>query len=171
VQDIVPLLERNGLAASFEPHPGDFVEDSELGVQILREIGSKNVGYLYCCPHTFVLAGEGSGSERRTPEAMIRQAGKLVNFVHLADTHKMERIVVSFAPEGYASMRDVPKYKGMKTHEHLVPGDGEVDFRSVFTGLRAIDYDGPLSCIPFATDNPSRAARESLRLVKRFVKP
>jgi myo-inositol catabolism protein IolH len=170
MEQVCPALEKNDISASFEPLPGDFIEESNLGVDVLREINSKNVGYLYCCPHTFVLGGEGSDiSSAKTAEDMIAYAGKLVNFVHVADSHKMVRIVVSFAPKGFASMRNIPEYKGMKTHEHLIPGHGEVDFKSVFRGLKKIQYDGTVSCIPFVTDNPVKAAKESLRVVKKYI--
>lgn len=161
INELLPFLDKADISMSFEPHPGDFIEDSNMGVDLLRSIKSKRIGYLYCCPHTFVLG--------KDPEAMIKYAGDLVNFVHLADTHKMERIIVSLAPRGLASLNGIPEFEGLKMHEHLTPGHGEVPFDSVFRGLRAIGYKGTISCVGFDLETPAKTARESFKIASKYL--
>ena len=162
IREILPSLEKADVSMSFEPHPGDFIEESNMGADVLRSIKSKRIGYLYCCPHTFVLG--------KDPETMIRYVGDLLNFVHVADTHKMERIIVSLAPRGFASLAGVPEFEGLKAHEHLTPGHGEVPFDSVFRGLRKVGFDGIISCVPFTLDDPVGAAKESFKMVRKHLK-
>jgi myo-inositol catabolism protein IolH len=162
IDELLPLLDKSDISMSFEPHPGDFIEESNLGADVLRSIKSERIGYLYCCPHTFVLGSD--------PAAMIKYVGDLLNWVHVADTHKMERIVVSLAPRGLASLAGVPEFEGLKAHEHLTPGHGEVPFENVFDGLKSVGFDGTISCVPFTTDNPVAAAEESYRVVQKFLK-
>lgn len=162
IGDILPALEKADISMSFEPHPGDFIEESNLGADVLRSLKSRRVGYLYCCPHTFVLG--------KDPAPMIEYAGDLLNHVHVADTHKLERIVVSLAPRGFASLSGVPEFEGIKAHEHLTPGHGEVPFDRVFGALRKIGYRGTVSCIPFSPDDPVGAARESFAVVNKYLK-
>ncbi|MDA4136987.1 MAG: sugar phosphate isomerase/epimerase [Thaumarchaeota archaeon] len=162
VRELLPALEKADISMSFEPHPGDFIEESNMGADVLRSIKSKRIGYLYCCPHTFVLGED--------PEEMIKYVGTLLNFVHVADTHKMERIIVSLAPRGFASLAGVPEFEGLKAHEHLTPGHGEVPFDSVFKGLKSVGFDGIISCVPFSPDDPEGAAKESFKIVRKYIK-
>jgi myo-inositol catabolism protein IolH len=162
IRELLPALEKADISMSFEPHPGDFIEESNMGADVLRSIKSKRIGYLYCCPHTFVLG--------KDPETMIKYVGDLLNFVHVADTHKMERIIVSLAPRGFASLAGKPEFEGLKAHEHLTPGHGEVPFDSVFRGLRSVGFDGIISCVPFTPDDPVGAAKESFQIVKKYLK-
>jgi myo-inositol catabolism protein IolH len=161
LQGLVPILEREGVRASFEPHPGDFLEDSHSAVDVLKGIGSEKIGYLYCCPHTFILGED--------PGVMIEYAAGLLNHVHIADTYKQEKIVVGYAPMGYANMLRVSEYEGvMNAHLHLVPGRGEVDFDQIFRTLKRVGYEGAVSAIPFETERPGEAAAESLTMIRQY---
>lgn len=162
VSELVPVLEAEGVDVAFEPHPGDFVESHELGLDILNRIGHERVGYLYCCPHTFVLGGD--------PAAMIASTGRLLKFVHVADSNAPEKIVVGYAPKGYANALQAEEFKGaMNAHEHLVPGKGDVDFEAVFDALVAIGYDGYVSAIPFGTDQPRLTASAALASIRALL--
>ena len=162
VSELVPVLEAEGVDVAFEPHPGDFVESHELGLDILNRIGHERVGYLYCCPHTFVLGGD--------PASMIRSAGRLLKFVHVADSNTPEKIVVGYAPKGYANALQAEEFKGaMNAHEHLVPGKGDVDFEVVFAALGAIGYDGYVSAIPFGTGRSRPIASAALAAIRALL--
>jgi len=161
VDEMIPDLEATGVRLAFEPHPGDFIEDHHVGMDVLREIDNELVGYLYCCPHTFIL-GEDVAE-------MLEYAGDRLYWVHIADTYKEDKIVVSYAPEGYAQALGAPKYKGMNAHLHLPPGDGEVDFETVFATLKKMGYDGGVSAIPFERTHPYEVAKESYRLMQGYL--
>lgn len=164
VSELVPILEAEGVDVAFEPHPGDFVESHELGLEILNRIGHERVGYLYCCPHTFLLGGD--------PASMIASAGGLLKFVHVADSNSPEKIVVGYAPKGYANALHAEEFKGaMNAHEHLVPGKGDVDFGAVFAALGAIGYEGYVSAIPFGIDRPRSTAQAALAAIRAYLGP
>ena len=160
-EELVPVLEKERVQAAFEAHPGDFVEDNNTAVDILKEIGHDNIGYLYCGPHTFILGED--------PAAMIEYAADVLKWVHIADTYKQERIIVSDASKGYVSMVGLPDYKGLTAHMHLVPGDGEVDFGSIFRTLKRIGYDGFVSAIPFDSITPVETAAQSLKMMQKYI--
>ena len=160
-EELAPVLERERVHAAFEAHPGDFVEDNNTAVDILKEIGHNNIGYMYCGPHTFILGED--------PAAMIEYAADILKWVHIADTYKQERIIVSDASKGYVSMVGLPDYKGLTAHMHLVPGDGEVDFGSIFRTLKKIGYDGFVSAIPFDSITPVQTATQSLKMMQKYI--
>lgn len=162
VSELVGVLEAEGVDVAFEPHPGDFVESHELGLDILNRIGHERVGYLYCCPHTFVLGGD--------PASMIASAGRLLKFVRIADSNAPEKIVVGYAPKGYANALQAEEFKGaMNAHEHLVPGKGDVDFEAVFAALGAIGYDGCVSAIPFGAGRSRPIASAALAAIRALL--
>ncbi|MEX0764787.1 MAG: sugar phosphate isomerase/epimerase family protein [Nitrosopumilaceae archaeon] len=53
-----------------------------------------------------------------------------------------------------------------RIHRHLIPGKGAIDFATVFTALREIDYDGfvTIELYPYQ-DNPEHAAREAMKFL------
>lgn len=147
MDDLLPFQERENVLVSYECHPYDFLENSDETVRFLRSFGSRHIGYMFCCPHTFTLGGE--------IQAMIEYAGSLLTHVHIADTPRPERIIVQ------------PHVAGTMVHQHLPPGDGDVDWPALFAGLKTINYDGPLSCCVFSHRDRAlelcRRTREWLR--------
>lgn len=145
---LVPLLEEADLTVCFEPHPGDFIESSNGAVDLIREIGSPQVAYLYCMPHTFYL-----GDDIRR---MIVYAGATLGHVHVGDTLRPDRIIQAGA--------------GGRPHNHMIPGWGEVDFEAAFAALKSIGYDGYLSAALFShLDEPTNAARETREKVEEML--
>jgi myo-inositol catabolism protein IolH len=139
LDELAPVLADAGMRASFEPHPGDFIEESNKAVDLIRETGHQEVGYLFCIPHSFVMGSQPAAE-------MIRYAGKSITHVHIADTHRPTRMIAP--PE-------------VRAHEHMIPGWGEVDFVPIFEVLREVGYDGFVSAVVFShSDAPSRAALE-----------
>lgn len=128
IDALIPVLEDADMQASFEPHPGDFLEDNKTAVDMIREIGHPRVGYLFCMPHSFLMGTEPA------PE-MVAYAGKSITHTHIADTHPASRIIAP--PE-------------VGAHEHMLPGWGEVDFPAIIEALRKVDYEGFVSAPLFS---------------------
>jgi myo-inositol catabolism protein IolH len=151
---VLPLLEREGVVLSLEPHPGDFVESSDVAVDMIRSLGSEHLRYLYCAPHTFHL-GDDVG-------AMVRYAAPVLDHVHLADTldHRMSsglRYIVN------------PLGAPVRVHQHLNIGEGEVDFDVLFAALAEIDFEGILTSCVFAWEEAAiESAREMYETIVRY---
>ena len=145
---LLPLLEDAGLRLSFECHPGDFIERSNEAVDLVREVSSPHVGYLYCIPHTFYLGDD--------PAAMIRYAGETLTHVHVADTYRPERVIQAG--------------ENARPHLHAIPGWGELDFRAIFQALKEIGYQGYLSVALFShLEDPVGATREARERVEALL--
>lgn len=159
VRELVPVLEETGVHLSFEPHPGDFVEQSDAAVDILREIGNKNVGYMFCVPHTFIMGD--------IPAKMIEYAKDLLSFVHIADSHRWDKTFFR------AALPTRPAYDPMiRPHQHLIPGLGDIDFNAVFSALRKIGYDGFVTAQPFSHyDRPIEAAARTKKTIEEHLNP
>jgi myo-inositol catabolism protein IolH len=137
VDELLPLLEREGFEVAAEPHPYDFVETAIAGVDLIRSIGSSRIQYLHCVPHTFHLGG--------TIASQIEYARGSFDHVHVADTFRPERIIVN------------PPGSGVRVHQHFDIGQGELDWEEVARALRAVGFDGLLTVQVFCWDE--RAAQ------------
>jgi myo-inositol catabolism protein IolH len=135
MEEVLPMLEAEGITLSLEPHPGDFVEANDVAVDMIRSLDSKHVRYLYCVPHTFHLGGE--------PADMIRYAAPVLDHVHLADTLDHRRS---------SGLRYIvnPLGSNVRVHQHLNIGEGEVDWDTVFGTLAEVGFDGILASCVFA---------------------
>jgi myo-inositol catabolism protein IolH len=111
IAELLPILEREGIRVDVEPHPGDFVEDGNTAVDVVRAIGSPHIRYLYCAPHTFHMGDNLA--------AMIRYAAPLLTHVHVADTLNHR-----------AGLRYIVNPLGapVRVHQHLNIGEGEIDW-------------------------------------------
>jgi myo-inositol catabolism protein IolH len=145
MEELLPIFEREGVDLALEAHPDDFVEQGDAAVGVIRGIDSPRVSYLYCAPHTFHLGGDIAG--------MLRHAGELVTQVHLGDT---------FDHRASSGLRYIvnPPGSPARVHQHLDIGQGEVDFETLFRGLREIGFDGILTTCVFAWEE---RAEESAR--------
>ena len=149
MDELMPLLEDAGIHLSIEPHPGDFFEDAPSTLKLIRSLGSKNVSYLHCTPHTFYLGD----SIRR----VIEEAGELLSYVHLSDSFRTNRIMDRFGG-------------GVGLHLHLQLGKGEVDFRETFESLERIGYSGVVSLQAIShNDHPVEVAAESRKYLRDLL--
>lgn len=114
--ELLPVLEREDMTVSFEPHPWDFLETAESAVDLIREIGSPRVRYLHCLPHTYYLGG----SIKDQWEA----ARGWCDHIHLADTFRPERTIVN------------PPGLDHRIHQHFDIGRGEIDWTEAASALR-----------------------------------
>jgi sugar phosphate isomerase/epimerase len=78
------------------------------------------------------------------PAALVRRFGKRIDHVHCEDIGADRR------------------------HYHMVPGDGAVDFRSVFAALRDVGYAGwiTVELYPYL-DRPGEVAKRALEYVRK----
>lgn len=151
VAELIPTLEREGTTLCFEAHPGDFTERNKIAVDLIKNLQTSRVRYLYCVPHSFIL-----GDDVRE---MIEYARDVLGYVHLADSLRPEKT--------FFSGRYFPQ---VRPHQHLTIGKGDVDLRSVFDTLREVGYDGFLTVDPFSMfDNPTEAARESKATAEKMM--
>ena len=159
MEELLPVLEREGVQLRLEPHPDDFVEDGRVAVDLVRGINSSLVSFLYCAPHTFHMGGN-------TPERMVEimeYAGDLLTQVHLADC---------FDHTASSGLRYItnPPGNSVRVHQHLDIGQGEVRWDDFFATLRRLgfgDRDGNImtSCV-FAWED---RARESTLFMREAI--
>ena len=58
MEEIVPVLEREGVSLHIEPHPEDWVETLQPSVDLIRTVNSARVRFLFCTPHTFYFGDD-----------------------------------------------------------------------------------------------------------------
>jgi len=150
ISELKDELQKTNMTLCFEAHPGDFIEDSNVAVELLESFDLPQLKYLYCIPHTFILGND--------PRAMIRKARPLLAYVHVADTLRPER---TFFSETYT-----PK---IRPHQHLIPGRGEIDFDEIFGALTEIKFDGFVTVGPFRADNPVEVAINTRNYLEKLI--
>ena len=135
MEELVPILEKEGIQLNIEPHPEDFVETLQPAVDMIRVINSKNVRFLYCAPHTFYFGDD--------MQAMIREGAPVLAHVHIADT---------FNHKASSGLRYIINPPGSKAtvHQHLNIGQGEVDWDVFFGTLHEVGFDGIMTACVFA---------------------
>ncbi|SCK26183.1 sugar phosphate isomerase/epimerase family protein [Vogesella sp. LIG4] len=149
MEELVPILEREDITLSVEPHPEDWVETLAPALDIVQVLGSRHVKLSYIAPHTFYYGDDMA--------AMLRAAAPVLAHVRVADTfnHKASsqlRYIVN--PPGSGHIR---------VHQHLDIGQGEIDWEVFFATLADIGFDGVLSSCVFAWEE---RADESARFMR-----
>jgi myo-inositol catabolism protein IolH len=150
---VLPRLESEDITLDIEPHPGDFVEESDTAVDLIRSTDSEQLRYLYCVPHTFHMGDQ-------IPQ-MLAYASPVLSHVHLADTfdHRKGRYIVN------------PIGSTVRVHQHLNIGDGEIDWDATFAGLRAVNFDDLITSSVFGCeDRAVESSRQMLATIKDYVR-
>lgn len=132
---IIPRIEKEGIQLNIEPHPDDFIEDGLRGVDMVRAINSKNVGFLFCASHTFHQGGN--------MVEILRHAGKDLRHLHISDTY-------DHRASGGGRYISNPPGNPARIHQHSPIGLGEVDWDLFFTTLNEINFDGIATCAVFS---------------------
>jgi myo-inositol catabolism protein IolH len=152
MEDLLPIIEAEGISLRLEPHPDDFLEDGHGAVDLIRGINSPNVSFLYCAPHTFHQGGDLVG--------IMEHAGELLTHLHVAD---------SFDHRGSTGLRYIvnPPGSTARIHQHLDIGQGEVDWDAFFDTLGRLGFDGIMTVCVFAWEERAResnvANREAIK--------
>jgi myo-inositol catabolism protein IolH len=155
MEELVPILEREGVALRIEPHPDDFVEDGRAAIELIRGVNSRNVRFLYCAPHTFHMGGDITG--------IMQYAGPLLSHVHVAD---------SFDHRGSSGLRYIlnPPGSSARIHQHLDIGQGEVDWEVFFGTLESVGFDGLMTVCVFAWEERARESSVFMRnTIERYT--
>ena len=71
LDELLPIIEREGLQLILEPHPDDFIEDGLDAVNMIRGLNRDWIGFLYCTPHAF---HQGHRPPRSSPRRGRRSA-------------------------------------------------------------------------------------------------
>ncbi|RFA10715.1 protein iolH [Subtercola boreus] len=133
MDDLLPLLESEGLRINFDPHPDDFVEDGLEAWRVLRGLNSPAVGFVYVASHTFHYGDRAA--------TLIPELGDRLATVYAADTfdhHRSHGLRYISNPPGNTA----------RVHQHLRIGDGDVDFEALFALLGTSGFlDRPDSLI------------------------
>ena len=155
MDELVPILEREGIVLSVEPHPEDWVETFHPALDIIRSIGSKFVKMSYIAPHTFYYGDDMA--------AMLKEAAPVLHHVRVADTynHKASsqlRYIVN------------PPGSNVRVHQHLDIGQGEIDWDVFFKALGEIKFDGVLSSCVFAWEDRAEDSSRFMRTeIQRYL--
>jgi len=155
MEELLPLIEREGMTVLIDPHPDDFVEDGLAGIRVIRGINSKNIGFVYVASHTFHYGNR--------PLEIMRAAGDMLRLVHVSDTMDHN------ASHGLRYITNPPG-NAVRVHQHLKMGDGDVNWSEFFGGLKEIGFldraDSVMVSSVFAEDESNTATaifqRESM---------
>ncbi|MCH4810536.1 sugar phosphate isomerase/epimerase family protein [Vreelandella neptunia] len=152
---LVPILEREGLTLSIEPHPEDWVETMAPAAEIIKTINSPAIKSSYIAPHSFFYGDDLATTIRATK-------GELVH-ARVADT---------FNHKASSELRYIvnPPGSTARVHQHLDMGEGEIDWDVFFKTLHEIGFDGVLSSCVFGWEERAEASNRFMRgEIQRYV--
>ena len=128
MEELLPIIEREGIDLLIDPHPDDFVEEGLAAIRVIRGLNSKNVGLVYVASHSFHM--------KNAPLEIMRAAGDKLRLVHVADT------MDHHASHGLRYITNPPG-NPVRVHQHLKIGDGDVNWDEFFGGLQGNRLPGP----------------------------
>jgi len=131
MEELVPIIEKEGINVFIDPHPDDFVENGLAAWRVIRGINSKNFGMVYVASHTFHMGNR--------PLEIMNTVGERIGIVHVSDTMDHN------ASHGLRYITNPPG-NAVRVHQHLKMGDGDVNWDEFFGGLKSIGFlDNPNS--------------------------
>ncbi|KAB1653268.1 sugar phosphate isomerase/epimerase [Pseudoclavibacter chungangensis] len=125
MEELLPIIEREGIRVNIDPHPDDFVEDGLDAWRVIRALNSDSIGFVYVASHTFHYG------DRAT--SLIPELGARLGAVYAADTFDHNR------SHGLRYITNPPG-NAVRVHQHLRIGDGDVDWGELFGTLAASGY-------------------------------
>lgn len=153
---LLPILERERIVLSVEPHPEDWIEQLQPAIDIVTNLASPSLKLSYIAPHTFYYGDDMA--------VMIAQAAPLLAHVRVADTfdhRKSSQLRYIVNPPGSTQIR---------VHQHLDIGQGEIDWDLFFGALGAAGFDGVMSSCVFAWEDRAEVSSRYMRdTIRRYV--
>jgi myo-inositol catabolism protein IolH len=125
MEELLPVLEREGITLNIDPHPDDFVEDGLDAWRIIRGLNTRQVGFVYVASHTFHYGDRAA--------SLLSEIGDRIGAVYTAD---------SFDHKRSHSLRYItnPPGNAVRVHQHSRIGQGDVDWAELFGVLDATGY-------------------------------
>jgi myo-inositol catabolism protein IolH len=159
MEELLPIIEREGIDLLIDPHPDDFVEEGLAAIRVIRGLNSKNVGLVYVASHSFHMKND--------PLEIMRAAGDKLRLVHVADTMNHH------ASHGLRYITNPPG-NPVRVHQHLKIGDGDVNWDGFFGGLKEIgflDKDNTVmvSSVFAEDEHAGDVSRYQLETMKQYV--
>ena len=167
VEELLPIVEKEGIRVEVQSHPYDFCELGDATVDLVESVRSDNFKYVYASPHGFFF-DEGKGDVRH----MLKYAEDSLSHVLFADTYNQVLDCRYILNPPFLNSRG---RADATIHQHLAMGEGDVDFDGIFETLREIDFPNkkfkvggePISCVsyfgfPEKMDEQAPAARERI---------
>lgn len=159
MEELLPILEREGVKFNIDPHPDDFVENGMEAWRVIRGLNSKEVGFVYVAPHSFHMGDQAA--------EIIPAVGDRLGAVYLSDSfnhHKSHGLRYISNPPGNA----------VRVHQHLKIGDGDVNFTELFGLLKEGGYldraDALLVSNVFAEDETAdEVSRYQLAKIRELI--
>ncbi|MEY4424022.1 MAG: hypothetical protein RLZZ258_1125 [Actinomycetota bacterium] len=146
MEELVPIIEREGIKVFIDPHPDDFVENGLAAWRVIRGINSKNFGMVYVASHTFHMGNQA--------QEIMATVGDRIGIVHVSDTMDHNR------SHGLRYITNPPG-NSVRVHQHLKMGDGDVNWDEFFGGLKSIGFlDNPSSIMCSSVFAENENARE-----------
>lgn len=125
MEELLPVLHREGIRLNIDPHPDDFVEDGLEAWRVIRGLNDPLVGFVYVGSHTFHYGDRAS--------TLIPELGDRLGAVYTADTFDHRR------SHGLRYISNPPG-NAARTHQHLDIGAGDVDWQELFGTLRSSGF-------------------------------
>lgn len=160
MDDLLPIVEKEGMELNFDPHPDDFVEDGHEAWRVLRGLDSDAIGFVYVAPHTFHYGD--------CLDTLADELGERLRAVYISDAYDHR------ASHGLRYIANPPTTSA-RVHQHLKVGDGDVDFDVIFATLKRIGFlDRPEALIVsnvFAeNENNESVSRYQKRRINELVR-
>lgn len=155
MEELIPFFEKEGIHLNLQAHPNDFIELNSEAVRMIRAFDKNWMKLVYSVPHAFYY-DDGVGDVVKH----LEDAGDLLAHVLIADTlnHKAAfglRYIIN------------PPDANVTIHQHLNPGEGEVDFDALYRKLREMHFDGIVTNSVFAyPDRPQWSHEVTLKSIK-----
>lgn len=132
MEELMPLLEKEGIRVEIQSHPYDFCELNDECCDLVKSFRSDHLKYVYAAAHGFFY-DQGKGDV----EHMLTYAGADLSHVLFADTFNQTsdcRYIVNPPWLNRSGRADAA------VHQHLGMGEGDVDFDGIFKTLRDMKF-------------------------------
>lgn len=138
MEELIPDFEKNNIKLEIQAHPNDFIETSDEAAKLIRSLDLDWVSQVWCSSHAF-YSDHGVGDVRK----QILGMKDTLTHILIADT-------MNFANNFGLRYIINPPEAPVTIHQHLNPGEGEVDFDTMYKTLNEIGFDGIVTNNVFA---------------------